>query len=207
MATARHSRGFTLVELMITITVIAVLSAAVMPAINSLSGANAKQAAGELAGSLRYLFDTAALRNATCRLAIDLDAATTWAECAPGAVGVAREEDRRAAEPDDEDLKERFPDEREAERRKLLSRTRFGGFTDRLVPKRALPGKARFALVRVEGRRDPIEKGVAYVHFFPGGQGQRAFVQVVEGEFKYTVVVEPYTGRARVVTGLVEDEK
>jgi general secretion pathway protein H len=57
--------------------------------------------------------------------------------------------------------------------------------------------------VRVEGRRDG-EEGIAYVHFFPGGQAQRAFVPVVDGNNLYTIVVEPFTGRARVVIGAVE---
>ena len=49
----------------------------------------ARQAAGELAGTLRYLFDTAALRHATCRLAIDVDGQAFWPECAPGAATLA----------------------------------------------------------------------------------------------------------------------
>jgi general secretion pathway protein H len=202
------TRGFTLVELMIVVGLIGVLAVAIMPALGSISGSNARKAAGELAGSLRYLFDTAALRNQTCRLGLDLDERTTWAECAPGAVGVVREDDRSARQEEDTtDLAERFPDERDAERRRLLAKTRFGGFSDRLVPRRQLPDPVHFGEIRVEGRRDPIAKGVAYVHFFPGGQGQRAFIPIVDGDYKYTVVVEPYTGRTRVVIGLVEDER
>ena len=201
-----RQRGFTLVELMIVVGVIAILTAAVIPSVASLAGSNARQTAGELAGSLRYLFDTAAMRHVTCRMALDLAGRTVSAECAPGVVGVARDADKADLAEDDEALAERFPDERDAERRRLLAKTRFGSFSDRLAPKRMLKS-GRFALVRVEGRRDPIEKGMAYVHFFPGGQGQRAFVQIVDGQAKYTVVVEPYTGRTRVVNGLIEDER
>jgi general secretion pathway protein H len=48
---------------------------------------------------------------------------------------------------------------------------------------------------------------VAYVHFVPGGQAQRAFVPVVDGDLVYTVVLEPFTGRARVVAGKVEADR
>jgi len=208
MAERRHhadERGFTLVELMITITVIAVLSAAVMPALNSLSGANAKQAAGELAGSLRFLFDTAALRHTTCRMALDLDARAWSVECAPGAVAVAKDAEKAAEE--EKDLADRLSDEKDAERRRLLAKTRFGAFSDRLLPKRELPGKTHFGEVRVEGRRDPVAKGTAYVHFFASGQAQRALIPVIDGDTRYTVVVEPFTGRARVVNGVVEDDR
>ena len=191
-------------ELMIVVAVIAVLAAAVVPAVSSLSGADARQAAGELSGSLRYLFDTAALRHATCRMVLDLGGRTFGAECAPKLVGVARP-DAKAAPVDDEELKRRFPDEEDADRRRLLAQSRFGAFTDLLLRKRELPGKVELRSVRVEGRREPITEGQAYVHFFPGGQAERALVEVADGATVYTVVVEPYTGRARVVTGHVEE--
>jgi general secretion pathway protein H len=186
---------------MVVIAVVAVMAAAATPALRGISGANARQAAGELAGSLRYLFDTAALRHATCRLAIDIENRATWAECAPRAVTLARsEQTSRVAR----ELEERFPDERDADRRRLMAQTRFGAFEDRLAAKRTLPGQSAFGPIRIEGRSQPAEDGVVYVYFFPGGQAQRAFIPVVDGDLTYTVVLEPFTGRARVVSGKVE---
>jgi general secretion pathway protein H len=207
VAPRTQARGFTLVELMIALAVMALLTAAVTPALSSLTGADARKAAGELSGSLRYLFDTAALRHATCRMAIDLDHRGYWAECAPGQVGVLKENDRSLLAPDDEELADRFPDERDAERRRLLAQTRFGAFNDRLLPKRALPGHAVFGEIKVEGRTEPVTRGMAYVHFFAAGQAQRAYIPVVDGSYRYTVVLEPFTGRARVVEGVVEADR
>jgi len=200
-----RSRGFTLVELMIAVAVIAVLAAAVIPSVSSLSGADARKAAGELSGSLRFLFDTAALRHATCRMVLDLDARSYAAECAPRLVGVARGASPEAEAADEEELQRRFPDEEDADRRRLLARSRFGAFSDALLKKRELPGRTEIRSVRVEGRQEPIAEGQAYVHFFPGGQAERAFIEVADGATLYTVVVEPFTGRARVVTGAVEE--
>ena len=200
----RAKRVFTLVELMIVIGVIAVLTAAVVPALSSLSGADARSAAGELAGSLRYLVDTAALRHATCRLALDLDGRAWSAECAAGATAVSREAGR---EETDAELAERFPDEEDADRRRLLARSRFGALSDRLLPRRTLPGKAAFGEVRLEGRSEPVASGTALVHVFPGGRAQRAVIPVLDGSYLYTVVLEPFTGRARVVTGAVKEER
>lgn len=196
-----RSRGFTLVELMIVVAIVGLLGALVVPAVESVSGANARKAAGELAGTMRYLFDTAALRHATCRLALDLDQRSWRAECAPGGVTMAPETGRGR---DDGALAERFPDEKDPEVRRLLARTSFGRFEDRLVKERALPGSTRFGAVHLEGRRDALEEGTAYVYFFPGGQAQRAWVPVKDGTNLFTVVVEPFTGRARVVAGAVE---
>jgi general secretion pathway protein H len=165
--------------------------------VGSITGAKAREAAGQLAGGMRFMFDTAALRHATCRIALDLEARTWWAECAPSAAGVARDPE------DDAALERRFSDEKSAELRRLLAKTGFGAFQDRLAEKRELPGNAKFGAVAVEGRR-PATEGTVYVHFFPGGRAQRAYVPVQDGNNLYTVVVEPFTGRARVVVGPVE---
>ncbi len=200
-ARPRRDGGFTLVELLIVLGIVSLLAALAAPALGSLTGADARKAAGELAGSMRALFDTAALRHSTCRMVLDLDHRGWSAECAPGAAGIAR--DSRKS-PDDETLEQRFPDEKDAELRRLLAKSAFGKYEDRLVGKRDLPGRVAFGPVHVEGRHDAIEEGNAYVYFFPGGQGQRAYVPVVDGKTVYTVVFEPFTGRARVVVGKVE---
>ncbi len=202
MRRARAQGGFTLIELLVVISVIALLAGLAAPAVGTLTGANAREAAGRLAGGMRYLFDTAALRHTSCRLAIDLDADAWWAECAPSATTVAGTDEGEA------DLERRFPGEKAAEVRRLLAKkTEFGSFSDRLVAKKTtLPGNAKFGAVHVEGRRD-AESGMVYVHFFAGGQAQRAYVPVVDGNNVYTVVVEPFTGRARVAIGRVEPKE
>jgi general secretion pathway protein H len=72
------------------------------------------------------------------------------------------------------------------------------------VGKRELPGSTAFGKVSIEGRRGTQEGGTAYVYFFPGGRAQRAHVPVADGSNHYTVVLEPFTGRARVWPGDVE---
>jgi general secretion pathway protein H len=193
----RALHGFTLIELMVVIAIIALLGAMVVPAMESITGVNARKAAGGLAGTMRYLFDTAALRHATCRLVLDLDARTWSADCAPGAVGAPPVDD------DEKTLAERFPGETDPEIKRLLAASRFGALSDRLA-KGELPGKATFGPVHVGGRRDALESGTVFIYFFPGGRAQRAWVPVVDGSNLYTVVGEPFTGRARVVPGKVE---
>jgi general secretion pathway protein H len=202
---AARASGFTLIELVIVVAVIAVLAAAAVPALNAVTGANARAAAGELAGAMRYLFETAALRRETCRLAIDIDTSTWWAECTKDRFAVSREKSSALRrEEDDEDLADRFPDERDAEKRRLLARARFGQFSDRLARKRTLPGSARFDEVWSEHQREPFGKGMAYVYFFPQGRTEEARVPVKDGDTAYSVVLQPFTGRARVIHGLPE---
>src|SRR5512138_449101 len=91
MARLPQPRAFTLIELMIVIAVIALLAAAAGPALGGITGADARKAAGEIAGTMRWLFDSASVRHATCRLAIDPAERSFWAECAPGRATIERD--------------------------------------------------------------------------------------------------------------------
>jgi general secretion pathway protein H len=199
--------GFTLIELMIVVAIAAAVAAAAAPAIASLSGANVRGAAGELAAATRFLFDTAALRHETCRLTLDLDKRAWWAECTEARQGGRRSQPvvgKDGTAEDDEALAERFPEEKDAERRRFLARARFAEFKDREVRRRELPGSAAFAGVRTPRERDLQSRGIAHVYFFPQGQVDPAQIGVADGETAYTVVTAPLTGRARVVAGRPE---
>src|SRR5512140_1350393 len=102
---ARHpcarARGLTLIELMIALAVAAVLFSAAVMGIGAITGAQAKKSAGELAGVIRSLYDTAALTGRTCRLAFELPGekaedqkARYRAECAAGAVTTSADRDK-----------------------------------------------------------------------------------------------------------------
>ncbi len=207
--TLHRPAGFTLIELLIVIAVVAVAAAAAVPAVNSVTDANARAAAGELAGAMRWMFDTAAMRHETCRLALDVDHSAWWAECTltrPGErrAPVAVKDGTAAREEEDDALAERFPDERDAERRRLLARARFGAYEDRQVKKRGLPGSAAFTDVWTQHQHEPQTGGIAYVYFFPQGQAEAARVPIADGGNVYSIVLQPFTGRARVVPGKPE---
>jgi general secretion pathway protein H len=207
--------GFTLIELLIAIAIIAVLAAAAAPALNAVTGANARAAAGQLAGSLRWLFDTAALRHETCRMVLDFDERAFWPQCSArsrgGGLGGAGPAGGSPAgpgappdSPGDEELRELFPEVRSAEKRRLLAESGFGSFQDLSPKAHQLPGDATFGEIWTQHRREPVTSGRAYVYFYPQGQAERAQVPIVDGKNVYTVVLHPFTGHARVVNGKVE---
>ncbi len=192
----RTDPAFTLIELMIVLAVIGLLAAAAGPALGGITGANARTGAGELAGTMRWLFDSSSVRHATCRLALDPAERTFWAECAPGRTTIQRDPEKEAAKA------EAKADEAAA----AGAPAGFAPFENPVVRKRELPGAATFEAIRVDGR-DALKEGrTAYVHFFPGGRAQAARVTIADGDHVYTIRLEPYTGRARVFAG-VPDER
>src|SRR5262245_54810392 len=68
----RAERGLTLIEITVALLVVTLLFSAVPMGIGALVGAKAKESAGELAGTIRSLYDTAALTGKTCRLVFEL---------------------------------------------------------------------------------------------------------------------------------------
>jgi general secretion pathway protein H len=202
-----HPRGFTLIEVLIVVAVVGVMAFAAAPAVNSFTGANARSAAGEIAGASRFLFDTAALRHQTCRMVVDIDHKEWWAECTVAGPGGRRGQPvmgKDGVAEDDEQLSRSYSDEPDAEKRRFLARARFAEFKDREVQKRKLKGSAAFEKVWTPRQRDVQTRGKAYVYFYPQGQADPAQIPVVDGSSVYTVVTQPLTGRARVVSGRPE---
>jgi general secretion pathway protein H len=93
----------TLIEIMVAIMVVGLVMSAATVGIGALTGSKARGAAGELAGTMRALYDMAAVTGKTCRLVFDLtgrgdgeeDAAPVRyrAECAAAGVTTGRDRD------------------------------------------------------------------------------------------------------------------
>lgn len=67
------SAGFTLIELVAVMTLLALVSALATPYISSALGVQVKSTARQLAGTMKYVFDEAAIRNVNLRLVFNLD--------------------------------------------------------------------------------------------------------------------------------------
>src|SRR5689334_3547674 len=76
----RKQGGFTLIEVMVVLGIIALLMGGVVVGMRSLAKTDLRQTASQMAGSIRYLFDRARSSGKYYRLVIDLDAGRYWAE-------------------------------------------------------------------------------------------------------------------------------
>ena len=79
--------GFSLLELMVVVVLLAGLMAIVIPAINSIAGADVKNEAQRLAGFINQIHIRARMLGITHRINIDFDNQSYWAEIKEGGAG------------------------------------------------------------------------------------------------------------------------
>src|SRR5258706_4470253 len=135
MAAARQERerGLTLIELVVAMTIVILLITMTVLSADALTGQKAKSAAGELAATIRSLYDTASLTGKTCRMVFQLPgereeagAVKVSAECAQGAVTTTRDREEllRQARVDSDRLEKETA--RDRDRREEAERDRRG---------------------------------------------------------------------------------
>jgi general secretion pathway protein H len=215
----RAPRGMTLIEITVAIAVIAVLFAAVVMGVGALTGTRAKEASAELGGTIRALYDTAALSGKTCRLVFELpeardeEGAVSWrAECAKGNLAVSAKRDdelkeARARKADknkvDDDARFRHLDRDGApsvqelqarEKARVEEVAKFSQFSSGEVASHRLPANVRLE-VWTQKQRAPVKNGLAYLYFFPQGYTERAQVWVRQGSNTWTLTIAPLTGK------------
>lgn len=230
----RAERGLTLIEISVAIVIVAMLFSAAVVGIGSITGAKAKGAAGELAGLIRSLYDSAALRGQTCRLVFEIpdpkseEPTRYHAECAEGAVTTARDRDTALREENREREQQARSNSRgqggETRRNYLVSSGSDQPSAQELLEgeKQRVENAARFssytseevparelpADVRVSvwtrQQREPVESGVAYLYFFPQGYTEKAYVYVRQGDNVWTLDVSPLTGKVQVSAEALE---
>ena len=208
-------KGFTLLEIGITLLLLGGLLAIAVPAVNTLSGAYVRQTVSRLQGLCRDTYARTALSGNAHRIVFDIDMGAYWVERTEGGVVMRRNKleltnegvalldviDERIADIGDS------TDEQDMEKRKVYSGPTWQPVEGEEGKPQKLHPDVRFYAIWADHLSERAHKGKVAVHFFPGGYAQEAQITIADnpdGDGALTLVLQPLTGETYVEDGLVD---
>lgn len=206
----------TLIEIIIVVSLMALLMGTLVLGSGALIGANRRAAATLIVSAVRKGLAHANTTGKPVRLRMDLDKERVILEESSSRQVLRKSDEQEEEEAAEKaDAGEALLADVEAMAESILSGspTTSPSFTpiaalgqDGDSPGRQLGNKIRFVRVQTEHDQEPIEDGEAHLYFWPGGQTERAIIQIAEigDDDGLTVVVSPLTGRAEIQRGFVE---
>lgn len=231
MLQPRSRQGFTLVEMVVVVGVIALVGVLVVPAIGTVTRAKLRQSARILASRIRSVYDSAALSGQNHRLVfvagegrVKVEATEAILAFDPSSntlvdAGKAAQEARDlmgSAEELDALMAASDPspggDDGSAGVNFLAAALMGGagssggvsaGFQE--VDTFSLSEDVRFLDLWVSGMSAPVREGEVYLYFFPHGYTQKAVVHIEDDEGRvFAVKISALTGKTEVVDHYVD---
>jgi prepilin-type N-terminal cleavage/methylation domain-containing protein len=212
-----HRSGFSLIEMMIVLALIAAVTGLTAFSMGMLGSADIRGESLKFSSQIRYVFNQAATQNQSFQLVIDLDAHTYRVEVLSIEGALSRDQitgddinkqlqeraDKRASRLDDED-------------------TDFAGALTRepvdqyLIEPTELPDKVAFLGVHTSHHDDMQTEGIATINFFPNGFVEPSLIYIGErpeegkdarDALVFSLMIHPLTGHTDVEAGRAEVEE
>lgn len=211
-------RGFTLIEMMIVVALIAVMAVMVVAGSGMFSGARLRGAATLIISGVRLGISRANATGRATRMVFDLDAKTVSLEETTGRMLIdtrdeadpsAGAEGPSAAERDALKEAHGILDGPRAPRARFTPVAAFFVTGGDQASGRELGRGVRYLAVQTEHDEEARVDGRAYLYFWPGGSTERAVIQLARDDDTdgLSVLVSGLTGRARIERGLVPFEQ
>jgi general secretion pathway protein H len=215
--TRRSARGLTLLEIMIVMLLIGLMMGVMIFGSGQLVASRLKRATTMIAGAVRVGFTRATATSKSQRLVFDLDEQALWLEesdapmlvqskdtTATGGAAAVTEAERAAFAENDRILKGPQPPKPTFHAVETL------GFSSETGARghRPLGRGLRFREIQTEHDDAPRTKGRAYLYFWPGGQTERASIELAPLSSTYdddvlTLSTLPLTGKVVIKNGPV----
>lgn len=181
-------RGFTLIEIMIVLAIIAMIVSLGLPAIERVTYQRINSTTRKFVGMVRTIRNDAILLNNIYRLVIDLEKNTYWVE--------SQRELKMLSEEDSlpQDKKKKLKKGEEPPPSNFIMVEKYSKEPTPLPTGVVIPG----VLKERDGLRN---QGLAYIHFFPNGFNEAAIVYLTKERSKevmYSVLIKSSLGQVEV---------
>ncbi len=202
---AESQSGFSLIELMVVVALMALIGTMAIPSISSVFKISLGSTTRDLATTVRYAYNAAMMTKKVHRLVYDIENHRYWVEVGPQSILMDTEETKARAERAKR-FASRKTEEEEAEEAKARANFTLASYVTR--KKNDLPRGVQFEDVTTEQAKDPIKEGLAYTHFFPHGIIEQTVIHLQDTSNHHaTLVIAPLVGRTRVIDRYVPSEE
>lgn len=188
-----RAAGFTLIELMVVVAIIAATVGVALPRIKNLQNKQ-KEVLRSFVAISRQLHQKSKLNGFTYRIVIDMKDGVDGKQSQ--GFWVEKSESGSLVKPGEEKLKE----EKDRDG-KVKKPTDF--YIDATITKepKLLPSGMHFDKVELSRLPEPIKTGKAYIHYLPQGLAEESAIHIKgEKDQKWTIAIHPLTGRAEVIS-------
>ncbi len=207
--------GFTLIELMITLAIMAVVSATIVTSLGAITSASLRSEAIDLTGVMKMVYDRSVMLKRSQRIAFNLDTGTWWVEFSEErfAVSKTRLDGESGETGEEEEESDFFDDEIDESVKRAMRASKGASFqrdSDIEVGKpQPLDSGVCFSRIWTGHQEEPFKAGVTYLHFWPGGWTEDARIELIEASCEdkseanpedtdyITLRIMPLTGRVR----------
>ncbi len=226
----RHQKsqvGMTLMEIMVVIFLLGLVFAVGMPNFNALTHAKLRKDATRLAGTIRYLYNQAAMKGLCMRLKFDLKKNKYQVEVSTDGRCLIDSEQNNAYQAKKKEEEKKRKEKLKKEKKSEDSSTTLGGwsgerpislevkkatfqqFSGGLLKARPLSTGVTFDSIFVSHQKEPYSKDkgpqYTYLHCLPLGRCQRAMIYLKDARNTiFSLEIKPLTGRVVVHPEKVE---
>lgn len=211
-------RGITLIEVLISLAIVGLVAGIGILGVGAQKSARMRGGAVMIAGAIRTAYAHSSGVSKPLRLVFDIKGNTLTLEESSAALTIVKN-DRTGGAAGTTELERVAIEETESilkgprvPRPSFTPTTAFGFSTDAGQSGKGLPSGIRFVQVETGHDSEPVAQERAYLYFWPGGQTERAAIQLTTAgpdeepneNNSMTVLVSPLTGKTEIKKGLLQ---
>jgi prepilin-type N-terminal cleavage/methylation domain-containing protein len=185
-------QGFSLIEMLVVISIIALITSIAMPTVSSYFQVSINSATRDLATIVKEAYNAAVVTGRVHRVVYDLKKNEYWVEAGPPDALLDTKETKEKAE-----RRKRFS--RASAEDKEKEGSPFALETTITRKKMSLPRGVTYEDVLTQQATDPINDGTAYTHFFSHGLTEQTIIHLQDqSKHHASLVVTPMIGNSEV---------